>query len=90
MSDEQRKADDRRWAEHCRPAFDSLHQEHIALVTRLDNRLDKHDERLREIEVITKNGYDVRLKAVERMQWWQLGILITIFGLIITLHVMGA
>ncbi len=83
MSDE-----DRRWQEHCQPAFDRLHTDHEKLAAEVKGVLTEHDKRIRGVEIVTQNGYGARLKHVERMQWWQLGILASIaVALIINLLV---
>ena len=72
MSDE-----DKRWTDHCAPAFDRLHEDHQALV-----------KRVTEIEIITRNGLVDKVKGVERMQWWLLGAIGGLGGLVVTLYLL--
>ncbi len=90
---------DETYARFCGPRFDGLDRSVSSLVSdvnaRMDavsndvhGRIDDMDEkRIRPMEVKLSNGFDSRIKNVETMQWWQLGLTVAIVGLIITLHI---
>jgi len=78
---------DRTYNQFCAPRFTDLAKSIEHLGAEVHGRVDEMDKRVRDVEIVTKNGFKDRIKNVEKMQWWQLGTLVLIVGLIITLHV---
>ena len=64
------------YAQFCEPHF-----------RHLTEGISKIEERLRPVEIKISNGFDNRMKAIEKLQWWVISMLVAITGLIITLHV---
>ncbi len=43
---------------------------------------DMHDE-LVEIKETLRNGFSTKMKFLERMQWWQLGVMVAIIAMLL-------
>lgn len=83
MSDQQNQPDrhERVYAAFCGPHFQRLNDSMREGFERIDR--DLHGDngievRLRGVEIKTSNGFDARIKFIEKMQWWQLGVLVAL------------
>lgn len=80
---------DKTYERFCGPRFGELVKSVNHLSHEVHDRIDVLDEKhVRPMEAKFHNGFDVRIKNVEKMQWWQLGLMVTIVGMIITLHIL--
>ena len=85
MSDE-----DKRWSEHCSPAFDRLDTDIKELGTKVEGVVADHDKRIRGLEIVNFNGWRDKIRTiadqltlVKRLMFAVLGMLIMIIGAMI-------
>ena len=74
------------YAQFCGPRLENLASSIKDLSIEVHNRVDDMDVRLRPVEIKVSNGFDTRMRSVEKMQWWLLGAIGGLGGLMITLH----